>query len=456
MRYLAIIGWTTLATSVMAQGWSGAYDAGLAAAKSGKWSEARVAFKQAIAYRPDDVSGETMLPGPISERRKWRDGAPYSPNFLAAYAGYKQALTLTGDDRTAVFGDVTSELEGLLTKGQYSPSAFYILNQIFTLSGNTEKRLKLEEQFKSVQTKLTWRVDFEGMSPEDAATIAQTYAGAAPATPAAGGTSPVINAGEKIPGTVVTTPPKGAPGVTLNPTIGAVPAVATKYALIIGNGESRVPEMGLAFASDDAQKIREALQTNAGYIDTNIDLIINATAEQIRASVQAMVQRVPDEATVFIYFTGVGVNLDGKDYLAGVDTQTLTDSSSMVAKAEIYSAFMKKGAKVFAFFQSSRPVSNGRYFGSEVPLIGRIAQVQATLPGANVQGYVRNGTTIGLFTDAVAGVLGNLRTNQIPIQEFGWQVFDRMRRGDTGTGGGGSNQVCTLPVVINMASDARF
>lgn len=453
MRYLAILGWGALMAGASAQGWSGAYEAGLTAAKAGKWSEARVAFKQAVAYRPDDYSGETMLPGPIAERRKWRNGAPYSPNFLAAYAGWKQALSLAGDDRAAVIGDVTSEFESLLAKGQLSPSTFFFLNQIYAQTGNTEKRLKLEEQFKTSQGKLNWRVDGEGMSPEDAGAVAQTYAGVG-ATPTPN-TSPVVNAGTKPPTTSAPVA-AGNPTPTLTPTVGAIPAVGNKFALIIGQAESKVPDMGLPFASDDAQRLRDSLQTNAGYLDSNIDLILNATADQIRASVKALSDRVPEDATVMIYFTGVGVNLDGKDFLAGVDTQSLTDTSSMVPKAEIYSAFMRKGCKVFAFFQASRPITNGRYFGAEVPLVGRIAQVQSTLPGANVQSYVRNGKDVGLFTDAIVGVLGEMRTAAIPIQDFGWQVFYRMKRGGTGLSGGGSNQTCTLPVLINLASDAKF
>lgn len=453
MRYLAVLGWCALATSAIAQGWSGAYDAGLTAAKAGKWSEARVAFKQAAAYRPDDVSGETFLPGSITERKKWRNGAAYSPNFLAAYSGYKQALSLAGDDRSAVMNEVATEFESLLAKGQLSHGAFYFLNQVFVQSGNTEKRLALEKQFADAQGKVTWRVDVDGMSPEDAAAISQAGPAAQKPTNTKAG---VIDASELNKQKTPVTVNAGANPQPINPTVGPVAAMANKYAIIIGQAESKVPEMGLPFASDDAQKVREALQANAGYLDSNIDLVLNATAEQIRASIKAMAERVPEDATVFLYFTGVGVNLDGKDFIAGVDTQSLTDTSSMVAKNEIYAAFMQKGAKVFAFFQAARPVSGGRYFGAEVPMVGRISQMQATLPGAPVQGYVRNGKNTGLFTDALTGCLGELRSNQIPIQEFGWQVFYRMRRGGTGNSGGGSNQTCTLPVLINMSADARF
>jgi hypothetical protein len=128
----------------------------------------------------------------------------------------------------------------------------------------------------------------------------------------------------------------------------------------------------------------------------------------------------------------------------------------MVAKMELYRLFMAKGARIFAFFQVNRTVANGRYFGMEVPLVGSMAQCQATIPGDTVQSFVRNGKTRGVYTDALAATLGEFRSNRVPIQEFGWQVFYRIRRGDSGSMGGGSRQTPTLPVLTNLASDARF
>lgn len=452
-KITVIVGLMALAVSMASsQGWMSAYEAGLTAAKGGKWTEARVAFKQATAYRTDDVSGETTLPGSITERRKWRNGSPYSPNFLSAYAGFKHALSIAGDDRNALLGEVTAEFEGLLAKNQLSAGTFYFLNQIFIMSGNTEKRLQLQEKYQSVANKLTWRIDGDGMLPEDVAAVAQSYPGTTPSTTSSNTTTTTTAGGTTT--TVSTPTPAGT--TTVAPPAGVVAPLPEKYALIIGNSMSGIEGTALAFGSDDGQRVREALVTHAGYLDSNIDLILNATAEQIRSSVKALSDRIPEEATVFIYFTGVGVNLDGKDFLAGVDATNLTDSSAMVAKAEVYSTLMRKGARVYAFFQASRQVQTGRYFGMEVPMVGRIAQVQATLPGATVASYIRNGKEVGLFTDSLVSTLAELRTNRIPIQEFGWQVFYRMRRGGTGQFGGGSNQTPTLPVLINMSSDSKF
>src|SRR5579885_2818833 len=80
-----------LAGVASSQSWNAAYDAGLRAARAEQWAEARKDFQQAAAYRPEDVSAATVLPGPPTEQRRWRNGAPYSPNFLAAYSEYKIA-----------------------------------------------------------------------------------------------------------------------------------------------------------------------------------------------------------------------------------------------------------------------------------------------------------------------------------------------------------------------------
>ena len=117
---------------------------------------------------------------------------------------------------------------------------------------------------------------------------------------------------------------------------------------------------------------------------------------------------------------------------------------------------MVKGAHIFAFYETNRPIKEGRFFGMETPLVGSIAQSQATLPGDTVNAIVRNGKDVGIYVDAFNNVLAELRSNWIPISEFGWQLFYRIRRGDSGTTGGGSRQTPTLPVLTNMGADARF
>jgi hypothetical protein len=173
-------------------------------------------------------------------------------------------------------------------------------------------------------------------------------------------------------------------------------------------------------------------------------------------SAEALAQRVDQNATVYIYFSGVGLNIGGKDFLAGIDTESAMETGSMVAKAKLFNLFLSRGSTVYSFFQSHRLVTAGRYFGQEVPMVGQLSQMQACIPGGSVYSLVQNGKTVGLFTNSVVKVMADLRSNQVPILEFGWQVFNKMRKGESGTIGGSSIQTCTLPVLTNIASDARF
>lgn len=447
MRRSWMIGWVLVAVTGLAHGqsWREAYDSGLKALKSGNYAEAKKSFKQASAYRPEDVSAPTILPGPISEQRKWRDGAPFSPNFLAAYAAYRQsALPSEESKRVELLNEAATNFEALVAKKQYSYETLYFLSTVYTSLSATEKRIKLEETYTALGGKVNWKVDTDGLTPDEVATINQSFKGQA-----VGETTipiaPVVNAGS-----------------TSNPNVpttfaGRVAPIASKYALVIGNSSNRLADLSVPFSSDNAQLVREALVTYAGYPEQNVDVVVNATADQIRASAKALADRMQtDASTICIYYSGVGSNLGGKDYLAGVDTELATDTSTMVAKTELYKVFMDKGARIFAFFETNRPIVEGRYFGMEVPMFGTISQTQATLPGQSIFSTTQNGKQIGIFADSIRSVLMDLRSNQLPITEFGWQLFYKMRRGNTGVEGGSGSQTPTLPVLTNMASEAKF
>ncbi|MBX3118880.1 MAG: caspase family protein [Fimbriimonadaceae bacterium] len=442
-----------VAASAMSQSWSNAYEKGLSEARAGNWASARTAFKQAAAYRPDDVSGPTFLPGPATERRQWREGASYSPNFLGAYSGYRQAAGMNpGPERTDLYQKVAAEFEILITKGQHSYETFYFLNVIYGSTGERQKQEQLDTKFGEVQSKMSWKVDTEVVAPEEMGEIGRMKGQAPPQQPAntggAGNTGGTGNTGGANTGG----------GTVSNPGLGMkVAPLANKYALVIGNSESKLAGNSVPFASANAQAIRLALTTNGGYAEANVDVVLNATAAQIKTSAEALASRIPDGATIFIYFAGAGTNIEGKDFLAGVDTELSTDTSSMVAKSDIYRFFLLKGARIFAFFEANRPINGGRYFGMEVPTFGSVAQGQATMPGENVFSYVRNGQEIGIYADSITHVLGDFRSNRIPISEFGWQVFYRMKGGGTSArGGGGSPQTPTLPYLTLMSSDAQF
>jgi hypothetical protein len=435
--WLPLVLLFALTTSGLAQSWGRAYEEGLQAARQSHWIEARNAFKQATAYRQEDASLPTLLPGPPTERRRWRDGAAYSPNFLAAYALYRDALAKSKEAQAEPLKIAGAEMESLLDKGQSSRETFFFLDRIYERLGDTTQRTAIAERAQKEGGRIKWRVDTEIVSPEEIAALAASPIAGGVATDPGGAT--VVRAGDATP----TLP-------------GRVATVPTKYALLIGNAETKLSSLVVPYAAEDARRLRDALVTNAGYAEENVTLVTNGSAEAIRAAAVALGNRVPNDGTVFVYFAGATTNLAGTDYVAGVDAGSAKEPTGMVPKIDLYRPFMAKGARIFAFFEAHRPIVEGRYFGSEIPEVGLIAQVQATLPGENVGAQIQNGHSTGTFTGALIDVLADLKSNRIPILEFGWQVFYKIRRGNTGTTGGGSRQTPTLPVLTNLASDARF
>lgn len=439
---LAIMG-----SAALAQAWRAEYEKGLRLAKDAKWTEARAAYQAAAAARAD-VSGPTSLPGPATDQRLWRDGAPYSPNFLAAYSLYRIGLAASGAEQTATLKAAAAELEALIAKRQYSRETLFFLNQIYAATGDSAARLKLETTFTEAGGMLNWKVDTDGIIPEDNALVAETFS-VASAGPSKGEVSPIVK-------------PTGGSGnptldpAILGPVIGRVPAVASKFALIIGNSESKLPDGAVPFAGESVEAVRKGVTENGGYPDSNVKVLQNATAAQILAAAGELADRMNQDSTVLIFFAGAGYNLAGKDYLAGVDAAMATDTGSMLAKTDLFLPFVKKGAHVFSFFEVSRPVLNGTFFGLEAPQLGIIAQTFGTIRGEQAMAAIRDGKSVGVFADAIASVLKDLKSNSVPVLEFGWQVFYKMRRGLTGTTGGGGLQTPTLPMLSNMAANARF
>jgi len=418
-----------LSATSHAQDWGRAYEMGIAAARKEQWTEARKAFQNASRLKPGDISAPIDLPGPPTERRRWRNGSPYSPRFLAAYALYRTAQTEPTETKTKDLRDAASEWQTLLAAGQESRETYYFLNLTYEALGDSEARNTLANRFAANQLKVNWKVDTEVVAPED---LAQIYGTTVDTTAAA------------------TIQPGSASPNLAQPVLGRVPTLQNKYALIVGNSKQ------LSFAATDATRMGEALLANAGYDSANIVTITDADAGQILSAAKSLAARMTQEGTVLIYFAGQGVNIGEKDYLVGNDAASPSDTAHMVAKSALFQLFMARGARIFAFFETDRPAAGESYFGSEVPIVGAIAQCQATLPGDVVASTVVDGKTVGVYANAFVGVLQELRSNRIPILEFGWQIFYRVRRGDTGTTGGSSRQTPTLPVLTNLASDARF
>ncbi|MBX7131872.1 MAG: caspase family protein [Fimbriimonadaceae bacterium] len=510
-RTICILSLFAIGLVAQAQPWATAYEQGLEALRVQNWSAARAAFLESTKSRPVDSAKGTTLAGPVTERKQWRGGSPYSANFAAAYAGLKQSFAVRDEtERTALLKQVASEFEELLKKKQNSKETFYFLNIAYSTLSDREGLDQLDAQFTKVRKKLNWKIDAELIGPEDMAAIedlakvdaSTTRSTAAidlktqtnPTNPTAPAkpektkpeprkkepdparseepvrqnptnpANPVIPKPEKR----VTNPGNEPPTVdpsTLLPdggtsgtgVAGKVATIPTKFALIIANSQCKIADLAAPdFALNDAALIKDTLTQSTGYAEENIVVLENASAAQMLAAAASLADRVPEDGTVTVYFAGVGVNLDGKDFLAGVGAESATDSANMAAKMDLLRPFISKGARIFAFFEANRPILNGRFFGGEAPFVGTVAQVQATIPGGSIYSVIKGGKPVGVFANAFSSVLTEFKSNRIPILEFAWQVFYRMRRGNTGVEGGGSMQTPTLPILTNIASDAKF
>jgi hypothetical protein len=421
-----------------------------------EWLLAREAFLEADEDRTGDISRATTLPGPITDPELWRDGSPYSPKFGAAYAAYRLALdTENEDDQSDWYLAAETGFEGLVQEGELAPETLYFLDRVYTLTSNVQGQRDLQQLYVDRLDDIDWAVDSSFLAPEENAAIDSLVA--SQNLPDRRGAPQNTDEGtsgfEEIDAAELSSEGTGLRDTTQS--LVGVPTLPYKYALIIGNSQSLIPELNAESAANDAALIRETLIQHAGYQEDNVDIVVNATAAEMLAAATALAQRVEQNAIVTIFFAGAGVNLDGKDYLLGIDTEVTTDITSMVAKKALYELFLEKAATIFAFYQVDRPIVAGRYFGQEIPLVGRIAQAHSTIPGGvSLAANTGNGLT-GLYANAFAEVLKEYRTNQIPLSEFAWDVFDYMRSSGGGDGGG-SAQVPTLPVERYVEENARF
>lgn len=436
-RLFVLVPLMAASLSVLAQSWAKPYDEGVKALRQGKFMEARSAFKQAGGMKFDS-SAPIALPGTPTEPRFWRNGAPYSPNFLAAYSLYRLSDTEAPDQKKTDLTNAAAEFEALLRFNEDSPETYYFLQQIYQRLGDNDRLKAIQQRMALHDGKANWRVDQAALRPEEVASATGNLE--------TKGAPNTIRAGDMNPTTGL---PLSAPTA-----VGRVNTIPTKFALIIGNSETKVGNP-LSFAAEDATQLHDVLVATAGYPEENIETVKNGTAAAILEAAKKLASRVSSDATVMIYFSGNGMNVEGRDYIAGTDS-TASDVKTMVAKTDLFGPFLAKGSHIFAFFQADRPIVDENFFGAEVPLVGSVSQVEATLPGEMVTPKTQNGRTLGTFTTAFIEVLQELRSNQIPIIEFGWQVFYKIRRGNTGTTGGGSSQTPTLPVLTNLAADARF
>jgi tetratricopeptide (TPR) repeat protein len=413
-----------LAAIGSAQSWSQRYEDGLAAMGKGEWEVARELFRQAITYRPNDSEKPTQLPslegGPIL----WRGGALYSPNFFSAYASYRLAMAESADAKRRALGIVAAELEVLLDRGQGSREAFALLDRTLAALEDEPARTQLGERVRKELGRGVplWSVDGTPLSAEERKSVEDYFASVSKAP---------------IEALKAPTPPVDAP------TAGRVPPVANKVALIIGNAEGS----DLPFALADAKAVREALVVHAGYAESSAVLLSNANADTMRDAAANLAQNLTPGAIVAVFFAGKAQSQEGRDVLLGAD-------GSAIGKYDLLRHFVEKGAQVFAFFEVNRPMLAGHYFGGELPAEGRIAQVQATLPGESIGAANRSGRRLGFFALAMSEVLAEIHADRIPIGDFGWKLYEKIRTLPERTGA--NRQTPTLPTLTNLPPSSGF
>lgn len=438
-----------VALAVVRQDWQASYDAALKAAAEGQWTQARENFLAAAANRAGDTNKPITLPGPITEPRLWRDGAPYSPNFGAAYSAYRASLTAeTPEAKNALIDTAERELRALVDNGQVSPEAVRTLAKIYDAQGNKQMR----QQVLTMQTNFS--IDQAILAPEDRGIASNP--GQPGAQPQGGG---IANPGEapvQTGGQIIKIRAGQEDNLTQIYGPGPVATLEKKFALVIGNASYSDPALALPFAASDAQAVKEALTQYAGYQDDHVTLLTDATAAQIRDAVAKLGQEIPNDAVVTIYFSGMAAHLGGRDYFAGVDAEFKTDTSKMVEKLEVLQPFIEKGAAIYLFSQVDRALEGDNFFGQERLLRGTVSEAQATVPGGSITTIVSDGKQIGLYTYAFCQTLKEFFTNEVPITEFCWNVFYTMRRGNDPRSTGGSVQTPTLPVLTNMSRESRF
>ncbi len=423
-------------SSVIAQEWRAPYEKALAAAKRGMWEEARNEFLSAIKHRPKDSNQASQVGIGVTERRPWRDGAPYSPNFGAAYCSFKLASEARdADTRKARLDEAISGFRALIEGGQASIEAMVFLAASYNAANDPQSASAIQAQINRMEPKQSYRVDREIIEFSDLRALSGIMDVQAP---------PEVR-GVVTPGQINVGPGLGSSGY--------IPPLEFKFALLIGNSGNS----GQAYAGQDVDFLKKALTEHAGYAEANITVLKDVSSQEILSAAKAIAEKLPDNAIVYIYFSGMGVyNPEtNKDYLAGNDVRSMTAYESMVPKSELFKPFVEKGASIFSFFQVDRKKDkDGNYFGKEVPQLGKIAQLFGTAPGDVVNATVYEGRVHGLYTVGIVQSLQLMRGNRIPVLNFAWMVFERVRVGSAE--GGGGAQTSTLPVLVGLSGNSRF
>ena len=420
-RIVALFLLSTIGTTGLTQKWVKPYDQAIGFARRDMWAEAREKFLECAKIRADDTDRPSTLGSGVTDRRPWRDGAPYSPNFGMAYSSFKLAAEAAdAPTRKARLKDAIGGFEALVAKGQTSAETLIFLAACQAAADDLKASQTTQEKLAALDRAKAFKIDATILEIDDARTM---IASGTDVTSGGVGSIPIPAAG--------------------NP-FGFVPVLDFKYGLVIGNSKGTRH----TFAHADADYVKDSLVKNAGYGEANVKVLKDATVAAIIATANTIADVLPENGVVFIFFSGAGERgADGKDYFIGADGERIT-------KEAFYAPFVKKGATVFAFLQIDRPKNaDGSVFGSERLLVGKVAQCHGSAPGELCGSGTFEGANHGLYAGAIAETLNKMRSNRIAILDFAWAVFDKTRKGADGNMGG---QTPTLPVFTNIGGSAKF
>ena len=411
----------------MAQPWRSNYEKGLTQAKRGQWADARASFLNANKARPADTMAQSYVGEGVADRRPWRQGAPYSPNFASAYCSFKMAAEAQDKTvRAVALKDAIDGFTNVISKNQISVEALLFLAASHAANNDAKSSGAVQEQLNKLNAATAYKVDREMIEYSDLQVLTGGGSGINP--------DPTAIA---LPGA--------------DNAFGIVPILDFKFALIVGNSKGS----GQAFATADAEMIKDALVRHAGYSEQNIIVLKDATTEQMLAASKELAERMPENVVAFLFYSGLVAHdiSNTTDYLMGVNNSSSTAYGEMLSKSAFYKPFVTKGANIFAFYQVDRPrMGDIACFGQEVLQLGKIAQLHGTAPGEINTSISIDGIVHGTYAAAISKSVSEIRSNRIPILDFAWSTFDKVRRGGDGAGA----QTPTLPVFVNMTGAARF
>ena len=115
--------------------------------------------------------------------------------------------------------------------------------------------------------------------------------------------------------------------------------VGSRVALVIGNGAYQsVPK--LRSPVDDAQAIDRAL-TALGFRVIRLE---NATKEQMEGAILELSRQLRPGATSLVYYSGYGINVDGRNYLLPVNAEITTPESLAIQAIGVQEAGVLQAA----------------------------------------------------------------------------------------------------------------